>query len=170
MNIAVGQELRIDINIATACLEAVGEVVKTSIGSDVTYRGDDCGECQIGTRGYQGKVKLTGDWQGEIILAMSHALAAELTARFVGCKLSELDDESVGQGVGEMANQIAGRAATMLSQDDICMGITVPEISSPSEWHLPPSSVHSVFRFECADLPLLLIVSVISDNSNSGRT
>jgi len=167
---AVVEKLSVDPNFASACLEAVGEVLRLTAGSDVRYQDNDSPEGPVEARGFQGKINLTGEWRGEITVAVPYSLAVLLAARFVGCEPSELDDGSVGEGVGEIANQIAGRVATMLSHEDFRMGITIPDTVPTSEWHLRPSPSHTVFRFECLNLPFLLIVSAVCDNSHSERT
>lgn len=167
---AVVEKLSVDPDLASVCLEAVSEVLKLTAGSDVLYQDNNSLGDPVEARGFQGKIKLSGQWRGEITVAVPYSLAVLLAARFVGCEPSELDDGSVGEGVGEIANQIAGRVATMLSREDFRMGITIPETAPTSEWHLRPSPSHTVFRFECISLPFLLIVSAICDNSHSGRT
>lgn len=166
-NTAVVEKLSVDPNLAGACLEAVGEVLKVTAGSEVLYKDNSSSDPPTEPGGIQGKISLSGDWLGEVIVAVPHSLAAQLAARFVGCDPSDLDEGTVGEGVGEIANQIAGRVATLLSREGSSVRISTPEIAFSNNWHLPPSNSHTVFRFECINLPFLLIVSAVCDKSNT---
>jgi CheY-specific phosphatase CheX len=162
-NTSVAEPVSVDLDFASACMEAVGKVLEISTATKATYMNNNQPDGPPEAKGFQGKISLSGDWRGEIIVAVPYSLGAQLSARFVGCDESELKDKCIGEGVSEIANQIAGRMSTMLSREGHLVKISVPTLRKSPEWYLPPSESHTVFRFECIEQPFLLIVKAVAD-------
>lgn len=72
-------------------------------------------------------INLTGPSRGTIALSLPASLAVRLYAEMVGEEASELTSE-VLDGVGEIANMVAGGAKAVLSQQGFSFTISIPEI------------------------------------------
>ena len=75
---------------------------------------------------------LTGDLQGYLILRSDIRSAANLVARMASHLGMEMEEKNFGQlhkaAIGELTNQISGRATMKLSENGIDCNITPPTI------------------------------------------
>jgi chemotaxis protein CheX len=73
-----------------------------------------------------GVVTLSGDASGQVAVSFAPDSAAGLVARLMGIDASELDGETLGDGVGEIANIIAGNVSGGLSQLGFDLRLSLP--------------------------------------------
>lgn len=75
-----------------------------------------------------GTIRLRGNAEGRITLSLHHTDGRQLVAAMLGLEGDEVDEEMIRDGLGEMANMIAGFARSVLSGDDVEVQIGLPEI------------------------------------------
>jgi CheY-specific phosphatase CheX len=73
-----------------------------------------------------GVVTLSGDVTGQVAVSFRPDSAAGLVARLMGVDASKLDRETLCDGVGEIANVIAGNASGGLSQLGFELRLSLP--------------------------------------------
>jgi CheY-specific phosphatase CheX len=73
-----------------------------------------------------GVVILSGDASGQVAVSFTPDSAAGLVARLMGMNAGEIDGETLGDGVGEIANVIAGNASGGLSQLGFDLRLSLP--------------------------------------------
>ena len=73
-----------------------------------------------------GVVTLSGDTSGQVAVSFTPDSAAGLVARLMGMNVGELDAETLGDGVGEIANVVAGNASGGLSQLGFDLRLSLP--------------------------------------------
>lgn len=76
---------------------------------------------------------LEGQPGGQLLLGFSHDAAAGLVAEMLGMDVEEVGQSDLEDGIGEMANIIAGYAKTRLSEAGVHFNLTLPEILSGEE-------------------------------------
>ena len=75
-----------------------------------------------------GTIPLAGRAEGRITVALVDADGRELVGAMMGLDGEEVDDELMRDGVGEIANVIAGFATSALSDADLKLEIGLPEV------------------------------------------
>lgn len=88
-----------------------------------------------------GVVMLLGGASGQVAVSFSRYSAARLVARLMGQNPDELAEETIADGVGEIANVIAGNASGGLSQLGFDLRLSLPSTVSTDD------RVHS-FKFD----------------------
>jgi CheY-specific phosphatase CheX len=73
-----------------------------------------------------GTIWLTGTAKGQVALSFTKKTATKLVARMLNMFESEVDNQILQDGVGEMVNIVAGSAMTKLSNTDYQFDLTVP--------------------------------------------
>lgn len=75
---------------------------------------------------FSGVVTLSGKASGQVAVSFRPDSAAGLVARLMGMNASQLDRETLCDGVGEIANVIAGHASGGLSQLGFELRLSLP--------------------------------------------
>jgi CheY-specific phosphatase CheX len=73
-----------------------------------------------------GTIWLTGTAKGQVVLSFTKKTATKLVARMLNMFESEVDNQILQDGVGEMVNIVAGSAMTKLSNTEYQFDLTVP--------------------------------------------
>lgn len=76
-----------------------------------------------------GTIRLAGKASGRITVSLAEADGKQLVGAMLGLEQDEVDDELMKDGLGEMANVIAGFARSVLSSAEHSMEIGLPEIA-----------------------------------------
>jgi CheY-specific phosphatase CheX len=102
-----------------------------------------------------GSIKLLGNTEGRITISLHHTDGRQLVAAMLGLEAPEVDEEMIRDGLGEMANMIAGFARSVLSADDMHVEIGLPEIGDqpPSQ---TPHVIHRKFESDLGAFHLTL--------------
>lgn len=95
-----------------------------------------------------GTIKLLGNAEGHITLSLHHTDGKQLVAAMLGLEDNEVDEDMIRDGLGEMANMIAGFARSVLSSEDVQVEIGLPEIGDAP----PDSHEHVIHRKFESDL------------------
>jgi chemotaxis protein CheX len=121
--------------IAKLFVDAVCEFMQTMVGLECTVQpvaNPEPSRAQV-----SGVVTLSGTSSGQVAVAFSRDLGKRLVARVMGKDVGEIDEAALHDGVGEVANIIAGNAKSKLSQLGFELRISLPSTvtadpSSPS--------------------------------------
>ncbi|MBN2798877.1 MAG: chemotaxis protein CheX [Deltaproteobacteria bacterium] len=76
---------------------------------------------------------LEGQPGGQLLLGFSHEAATRLVGEMLGMEPDELEEDDLADGIGEMANIIAGFAKTRLSEAGVHFNLALPEILAGDE-------------------------------------
>jgi CheY-specific phosphatase CheX len=80
-----------------------------------------------------GVVNLSGEANGKVAVSFSRDSATGLVAHLMGKDRSELDEETLCDGVGEIANVIAGNANGGLAQQGLNLRVSLPSTVSTDD-------------------------------------
>ena len=78
-------------------------------------------------------VQLQGERPGGIRLMFPFDTAKRVVAEMLGRTIDEMDDETLIDGVGEMANIVAGNVKATLSEMAYSFSLTLPQVASIQE-------------------------------------
>jgi chemotaxis protein CheX len=132
--------------------QAAAEILATVVGADATRQEVIMVERNLRPLGkVTGSIALSGDIEGMVAVSFNPELAAEVTARIAGCSPDELCDEDLFDGIGEITNQIAGRARTLMSMRNYSVEIDLPQFGQqPHEIDICDHQVPSyAIMFKC---------------------
>jgi chemotaxis protein CheX len=104
-------------------VDAVTEFMATMVGLDCTIVPVTNGQCEAEIWGV---VAVTGNPGGKVVVGFPRALARSVVARVMGKDVTEVDEDTLSDGVGEIANIIAGNAKGRLSQLGFDQTISLP--------------------------------------------
>lgn len=98
-----------------------------------------------------GWMQLTGETPGVVVISIGSDLARDLLARLAGCGPDDLSEADVLDGLGEIVNQVAGRTATILTQQGVRVSIGLPSLEGDSGKRLDINEEHPCYAlvFEC---------------------
>ncbi len=143
-----------------ACSEATVDVLRIAVNVEARRADESPGGLPNGGQIFQAMVNIHGDWNGEVTVAFPRPLAAELVAKLGFCLVTDLDDEFIGDGVGEIINQIAGRVKTERSKQEWQLDFSLPEVSCLSQPAANESDEESTaICFECMEHTFILKTS-----------
>ena len=83
-----------------------------------------------------GTIRLQGNAEGRITVSLHETDGRQLVAAMLGMEENEVDAEIIRDGLGEMANVIAGFARSVMAASDVEFNIGLPEIGDT-----PPEAV-----------------------------
>lgn len=75
--------------------------------------------------GVCGSISIGGCWTATIIVRVSDDLALHIAASLLGMAPSELDDEMIGDAIGELANVVGGNVKGMLAGDGSSLSLPI---------------------------------------------
>ncbi len=100
------------------------ELLTTMLGLEASLGTDEAGEdCPLAAW-----VDLQGDKSGRLVLSFPQPTAEFLVAEMLAMDLDELDEELLHDGVGEVANMIAGYAKTRLAKTPYQFQLHLPSV------------------------------------------
>ncbi len=109
-------------------ISATMHVLKTTAGFEVKRRRkfikkdyQFCGELTA-------SISMTGGINGTVSISMDELTARQMSASIAWMKPEELDEQMVQEGLGEIANQVAGRVRTMFFAKNLRMEISLPKV------------------------------------------
>ncbi len=105
-------------------VDAVTEFMQTMVGLDCTIVPGD--EVDQWVAEISGIVAISGNPGGMVAVGFPHDLGRSVVARVMGKDIAEVDEETLRDGVGEIANIIAGYAKGRLSQLGFDLSISLP--------------------------------------------
>lgn len=140
-------------------LDLVNPFVEGTLQMMGMMLGLDCEVCEIERPPFEassvyGVVHLTGMTQGRLAVAMNDTDGRRVVAAMLGLDDADVDGEMMHDGVGEMANVIAGFAKSELAdlEHDFEMSLPQIETASPALHH-----ERSIFRSFACELGSVLI-------------
>ena len=100
------------------------ETLTTMLGLEANLGSDERGEdCPLAAY-----VDLQGERTGRLVLSFPSSTASFLVAEMMAVDLDEMDDELLHDGVGEVANMIAGYAKTQLADTAYHFSLHLPSV------------------------------------------
>ncbi len=80
-----------------------------------------------------GTIGLSGEAEGSITLSFPQETAIHIVAEMLGMEVEEIDETTLQDGVGEMANIVAGAAKAKLADTEYHFLLSIPSISFEQE-------------------------------------
>lgn len=101
------------------------------------------------TLDYTATMGLCGEREGLLVLSLESETARHIVAAMLGEDESEIDGDLV-DGVGELANMIAGTAKTTLGKDDYHFELSIPAVIEGEKNIVTPQTGFKGVRMECS--------------------
>lgn len=111
-----------------------------------------------------GVIGISGPARGNIAISLSSSLATKIVEQMLGLQASDIDEESLHDGIGEVINMIAGQAKAELSVDGkSTFQLSLPTVISGANHRLHQKSGAKsiVIEFEADGEAFYLHVSLI---------
>ncbi len=100
------------------------------------------------TLDYTTTMGLCGENEGLLVLSLESDLARKIVASMLGEDESEIDGDLL-DGVGELANMIAGSAKTVLGQTDYHFDLSIPAVLNGKDTNVTPQTPTDGLRVAC---------------------
>lgn len=110
-----------------------------------------------GGQGIVGRVAVTGEWQGQVLLVCPRQLARTAAATMFDQPADKLTDDEVADAVGELTNMLGGNIKSMLPGPS---GLSLPEVTTAasfSAWTAGAALLKSI-SLTCEGLPLTVSI------------
>jgi chemotaxis protein CheX len=104
-----------------------------------------------------GCVTVTGAWQGSVLLACPAQLARMAASAMFDLPTEQLDDEQVGDALGELTNMISGNIKSLIPGPSRLSMPTVT-VGASSTVPAPGGALLSTVSLACEGLPLTVSV------------
>ncbi|MEE9312409.1 MAG: chemotaxis protein CheX [Planctomycetota bacterium] len=132
-------------------VEATMSTLKTLVDLDVFQKKASANTSfQLNeTNSFVAVIGMAGAVQGSVVLSFSYKIAREIVGKMI---MSEPEnDEEIADGVGEIVNIIAGNAKTILSEQNLGLNLSIPNVIQGSDIQVhPPEGVPAIMLpFEC---------------------
>ncbi len=145
------------IQAATTCLTQMAGLAPTRkrvfVKKDTTMHGD-----------IAGVIGMTNGITGSCLVSFPMSLARNIVARFLGETPESLTADMVSDGIGEVANMVAGAAKREFVGTDYRFDISTPSViagGSPTHLHNPMGVISIACEFTaCAEWPETFMVEV----------
>jgi chemotaxis protein CheX len=121
-------------------IEGVEELVQTMLQTACHVDPSPSGE----ETDVSGVISLTGGVNAQVALSFTRRTAARMVAQMLAIDEDEVDESILGDGVGEMANIVAGRAKARLSGADRSFQLSLPSIIVGSHHDISFFRAHEV--------------------------
>lgn len=115
------------IDVLSPVIEGTQEMMEMMLGIECAPASPDA---EIPEPFVSGVVSLTGKWEGQVVLRFPKGTGVKSVAFMLGMDEDEVDEESLKDGIGEMANMVAGGAKSRLAEAGVEFNLTVPTIVS----------------------------------------
>ena len=111
-------------------------------------------------------IELTGDLRGQVAVSLPFQYAQMITSKILGCAETEVADDEVREGMGEIVNQVTGKVRTDLWNYGYRFNISTPTIVNKPISQIEPNSVfpHYVIVFRSKQAEFSLQVNVYEAN------
>jgi len=120
--------------LAVAVIRATREVFRVSLGVEVRKRQTLLITDKPDLQGkICGRMHLRGDMPGLVSVTLDSELVRELSGRLGGCASSDLTDTDLRDAVGEIINQVSGKAAILLADRGLKFSIGLPSFDAGDE-------------------------------------
>ena len=104
-----------------------------------------------------GCVTVTGEWQGDVLLACPAQLARMAASAMFDLPAAQLDAEQVADALGELTNMIGGNLKSLIPGPGRLSMPTVT-VAASSTVHVPGAALLSTVSLACEGLPLTVSV------------
>lgn len=160
-----------DVAYINPFIEGLIEIFKTMVGFTPKRVGLELKEDgkKGHTHGISGVIGLAGEAIGCVLLRMDEQVGMDIVGKFIGEEVTE-NDPLVADGIGELANMIAGNAKAVLQDNGYRFNISIPTVVCGKNYitRQPKDSPCIVVRFEseCGDFELEVS---LSKNGNKNK-
>ncbi|HDL00994.1 MAG TPA: chemotaxis protein CheX [candidate division Zixibacteria bacterium] len=124
----MNQELVIDKTIVSEFINAVKKVLNITAGEDVKDQVSYLEKSAEIPGEISATIDIEGDLRGKVAVSFARDYARTITSKIIGCDESELSEEDVEEGMGEIVNQVTGKVRTDLWNYGYRFNISIPEI------------------------------------------
>jgi chemotaxis protein CheX len=108
-----------------------------------------------------GTVFFCGETEGRLTMAFPKETARRIVSKMLGMEETEMDDETIFDGIGEMANIVAGNAKAALADSPYRFSLSLPTIRLGFEsFPKGADKVDSLMHTELGDFRLMFCLSV----------
>ena len=108
-------------------IESTKEMLSTMVGVSCEL-GE--GAAFLSSETISGTIFFHGESNGQVTLSFPIVTARKIVSEMLGMEENEMDDETLRDGVGEMANIVAGNVKAALSSTQYRFLLSLPEIHS----------------------------------------
>lgn len=136
-------------------VQVVDEIVGAFLATSATLATDE------GThpRTVVACVHVSGSFTGSVICSVTERFAALCAERMLDVDISEVDDESVVDAIGEIVNMIGGSVKALLPEPST-LSLPVVTLGEGQELMVPGTVPIATVDLRCADEPLRVTVLV----------
>jgi len=119
--------MSVNVDYINPFIESTEELFATmltiKVSRDKPYLKND----QVGTHYISGIIGMAGEASGSVVISFPKQLSISIVSDFLGEKLVEVD-QNVKDGIGELANIVAGGAKKRLSDKNYNFKISIPTV------------------------------------------
>lgn len=123
-------------------VEGVTELVSTMFQSPCHFTIPE----EDATADVSGVIDLVGETNGRLALSFPRGTATRMVAHLLSLDETEVDDGILGDGVGELANIVAGVAKSRLASASSHFALSLPSIVLSESHRLPQFDVSGVLH------------------------
>jgi len=120
------KERTMNSQIATPLVQAVSEFMSSMVGVDCTI--EPLADRVQSAAYVSGIITLTGNANGQVAVMFPREVGISLVAQLLGMNGSEVDEEILRDGIGEIANILAGSAKGKLSEVGFDLKLSLPSV------------------------------------------
>jgi chemotaxis protein CheX len=102
-------------------------------------------------------VHVTGSFYGSVICSVTERFAALCAERMLDVDISEVDDTSVVDAIGEIVNMIGGSLKALLPEPSV-LSLPVVTLHDGQKLMVPGTATVASVDLRCADEPLQIVV------------
>jgi chemotaxis protein CheX len=104
-----------------------------------------------------GRVTVTGEWQGNVLLSCPAQLARMAASAMFDLPAEQLDDEQVADALGELTNMIGGNIKSLIPGPSR-LSMPAVTVGASSTLPMPRATLLSTVALACEGLPLTVSV------------
>ncbi len=108
-------------------IDAVSGTFSWIAGEEPTFEGDETAQDALEWEGIVGCISLVGDVEWNLTVALPEDSATALVEAFAGCPVP-FDSADMSDGIGELANLLAGQTKTHLAALGMGAEISLPQV------------------------------------------
>ncbi len=124
----MAEQIVVDNTIINEFVKAVKNVLNITAGEDIEDHIVYLDKSENIPGEISAMIKIDGDLRGNIAVSFEKDYARRITSKIIECDESELSDEDVQEGLGEIVHQVTGKVRTDLWDFGYRFNISVPEI------------------------------------------
>jgi len=119
--------MSVNVDYINTFIEATEELFATMLTIKVAREKPYLKNDQVGTHYISGIIGMAGEASGSVVLSFPEQLSIDIVSDFLGEKLDSVD-QNVKDGIGELANIVAGGAKKRLSDKNYAFKISIPTV------------------------------------------